>query len=209
MPRVANCWVAAALLLTASARFAGAQPPENDPIYQELQALREGLTEAVNKNDLEKLLSFVHEDVIVTWLDGEQSRGHDEVRAYYRSKMGGDNAVVERFVVEPVVTNRAFHGDDMEVVYGTAVSRFTMTTGQELTVDGPWSATIVKDQDGDRWRLAAFHASAGMFDNPLLNAVKTFAIGGIVIAGLLGLLLGMVILWLVRKLRRPRAMADA
>jgi uncharacterized protein (TIGR02246 family) len=197
------------LLLTASARFAGAQPPENDPVYHELQVLREGLTEAVNKNDLEKLLSFVHEDVIVTWLDGEQSRGHDEVRAYYRSKMGGDNAVVKRFVVEPVVTNRAFHGNDMEVVYGTAVSRFTMTTGQELTVDGPWSATIVKDQDGDRWRLAAFHASAGMFDNPLLNAVKTFAIGGIVIAGLLGLLLGMVVLWLVRKFRRPRAMADA
>jgi uncharacterized protein (TIGR02246 family) len=192
------------LLVTAAA----GQEAAEDPAHQELRALRQGLVDAVNAGDLEKLLTFLHEDVVVTWLDGEQSRGHDQVRAYYKSKTEGDDAIVASFAVNPEVQELSFlYGGDAAIAYGDAVSHFVLTTGQELDVSGPWTASMVKRDDG--WAIAAFHSSAGMFDNPLLAKTLQFAYWGIGIAAAVGLLLGVVLTIAARKLRGRKPAAAA
>src|SRR5687767_6227482 len=105
-------------LAFAPCRAQGQEEPE-DPMHNELRALRQGLVEAVNAGDLDQLLTYLHDDVVVTWLDGVQSRGHDEVREYYRSKTEGEDAIVESFSVDPKVTELSFlYGEDTAVAYG-------------------------------------------------------------------------------------------
>jgi uncharacterized protein (TIGR02246 family) len=188
-------------------RAAGQEAPE-DPAHEELRALRTGLIDAVNAGDLEKLVSYLHEDVIVTWLDGTQSRGHDQVRAYYKSKTEGEDAIVARFGVTPEVRELSFlYGDDTAIAYGDAVSHFVLTDGRELDVQGPWTASMVKGESG--WLIAAFHSSAGLFDNPLVTKLTQFAYWGIGIAAAVGLLLGIVLTIAARKLRGGKPTAAA
>jgi len=175
-------------------------PPPEDPVHEELRTLRKGLVEAVNAGDLEKLVSFLHRDVVVTWLDGTQSRGHDAVRTYYKSKTEGSGAIVKSFSVDPEVQELSFlYGGDTAIAYGSAVSHFLLRDGRKIDVRGPWTATMVKD--GDRWVIAAFHSSVGMFDSPLLRAALRFAYWGIAIAAVIGLLAGIGLPVVVRKLR--------
>lgn len=191
----------------AAAPAAGQESPE-DPAHADLRELRQGVVDAVNAGDVEKLLTFLHENVVVTWLDGTQSRGHDQVREYYRSKTEGEEAIVQSFSLDPKVKELSFlYNDDTAVAYGEAVSHFTLNDGRKLDIGGPWTATVTKADD--QWRIAAFHSSVGVFDNPLLGSVRRFALWGIAIAAAVGLLLGAVGLALLRKLRRRPTVASA
>lgn len=200
--------LAGLLAIGCAVHPSAAQERAETPTDTELRTLRQGLIDAVNASDVDKLLSYLHEDVIVTWLDGTQSRGHEQVRAYYRSKTEGEDALVESFSVEPETKELSFlYGGDTAVAYGDAISYFDLKDGRQLSVNGPWTATMVKD--AGRWRIAAFHSSTGLFDNPLLSALRQFALWGIGIAGVVGLLLGIVAMVILRKFRKPRTVASA
>jgi hypothetical protein len=130
------------------------------------------------------------------------------VREDLVSKTEGPDAIVESFSVDPTVKELSFlYGEDTAIAYGDATSHFLLADGRALDVGGPWTASMVKD--GDRWLIAAFHSSTGMFDNPLLAAMQRFALWGIAIAAVVGLVLGWVVTVLARKLRGGRATAAA
>jgi uncharacterized protein (TIGR02246 family) len=187
------CWAC----LVCSWHVSRGQEPE-DPAHAQLRELRGGLVKAVNAGDLEGLISFLHPNVVVTWLDGTQSRGHQAVRDYYKSKTEGKEAIVQSYSVDPEVKELSFLYDgDAAIAYGQAVSRFVLRDHGQLDIHGPWTATMVKE--GDRWLIAAFHSSTGMFDNPLLAVVKRFAYTGIAIAAVVALLVGLVVGLVVGK----------
>ena len=59
--------------------------------------------------------------------------------------------------------------------------------------------TIAALKDG-AWKLAAFHASTDMFDNPVLQiAVRTASMWAGCIAGLVGIVLGFGAAWFWRR----------
>jgi ketosteroid isomerase-like protein len=168
----------------------GAEPVEADPVQEELRALREGLIAAYNANDIDQLLSYCHDGVIVTWQNGEVSVGPQEIRSYYQRMMEGPDRVVDRLTADP-------KPDGPSVVYGgtTAVSRgkmndhYQLTGGMEFDLNSRWSATAI-NEDG-RWRIASFHASVNAFDNELLRmAVQRTMLWSGGIALVLGLALG-------------------
>ena len=75
------------------------------------------------------------------------------------------------------------HGGDTGISYGTSVGLFEVAGG-EYELKNRWTATLVKE-DG-RWKLASYHVSMNVLDNPILNAAK----GGLVWAGLAALVVG-------------------
>jgi hypothetical protein len=77
---------------------------------------------------------------------------------------------------------------DTGVAVGSSKDTFDMTDGRHFTVATRWTATLVKK--GDRWKIAALHASGSMFDNPVLDIAKRalYWTGGV--AACVGLLLG-------------------
>lgn len=169
-------------------------PQANDEVtHNQLRALRDGLLDAVNKNDIELQLTYLHPNVVSIAPNGEVSRGREGVRAYWAKMMTGPQRVVDSFHAEVNVDELTIlYGGDTGISFGTAQQHYKLANGLNLDVGTRWSATLVRD--GDRWLVASFHASANLFDNPLLTMAKRTAYwagGASLVVGLVGgLLLG-------------------
>src|SRR5438445_3608726 len=91
------------------------EPAKEDPVHGELRAVRDSLIEAVNKNDVDKLLGHLHKNVVVIWMDSEVSRRPEGVKAYYDRMRKGDKRIVESMQIKPVV-------DELSIIYGGATA---------------------------------------------------------------------------------------
>lgn len=212
MKRIALALIVGCGLLLQSAAEAWAQPvapPAENPAHKELRQLRSDLVEAIDKGDADAMLAKMSPDILLTWLNGEQSHGTKQVREYYDRMMKGDKPVVKSYKIEDVKVNdlTQLYGADSGMAYGTAKSHFVLTDGREFTVEGPWTAVVVRD--GGKWSLAALHTSANMFDNPILGIVTTWLYRAAIGAGVAGLLLGMLVMAIIKRKRGPIAPAQS
>jgi uncharacterized protein (TIGR02246 family) len=183
-----------------SARAQGKPPPE-DPAHEELRALRRQLVEAINKNDIDALLTHLDKDVVVTWMDGTVSRGPAGVRAYIEEMMKGPNRKINSYKSEPEVDDLTHLYSDTGVASGKSRDEVVQADGQTFVINTRFTATLVK-KDG-KWKVASFHGSASMFDNPVLHlAVRRTALWTGAIAGGVGLVVGIGATWLLRR-RKP------
>ena len=170
-----------------------------DPVHNELRALRDGLLAATNKGDVDAMLGFCHPNIRFTTPDGRLHRGHDGVRKYLDEMMKGPNAYVKSFKADVNVDELTLlYGDDTGIATGTSVDQFEVAGGNKFQLTDRWSATLVKE-DG-KWLVADYHTATSVFDNPLLNLARrsVYWAGGIgLVLGLAGGLLGS------RLVRRP------
>ena len=179
------------LFLLAGPSSVAAQPPE-DPAHAQLRALRDDLVDAMNKRDLNRLLSHLHPDVVVTWQNAEVSRKPEGVRTYIARMLDGPNSVVETFSTAPTVDELTIlYGGDAGVAFGSSRDSFRLRSGQSFDLTSRWTATVVND--GESWKIAAFHSSASLFDNPLLAAAQRWAMTGAVVALVAGFGIGFLI----------------
>lgn len=183
--------IGAVVLLCLAALPASSQAPsaKDEAVHNELRALRDGLIDAMNKGDIERQLTYLHPNIVVTALNGEVSRGRDGVRAYFLKMTTGPNRVVESFHCEVIVDELTIlYGADTGIAFGSAVQSYKLTDGLKLDAKTRWTATLVKEHD--HWLVASLHASANLFDNPLLSMAKRTAYwaGGITLV--VGLIVG-------------------
>jgi len=189
----------AGLTLAPAAARQAKDAPE-DPAHAELRKLRDDMVDAINKDDRGKLIAHLHKNIVVTFMDGDTVRGHDGVQKYFDDKLKGNPPVVQSYSVHPEVDELSIiYGGDTAIAFGSSHDFFKLSRGLEFPVDNRWTATLVKE-DG-KWLLAAFHASTGLFDNPLLTMTKRFAYGAGGVAAIIGLLVG----WLIGRRRRATA----
>ena len=160
----------------------------HEAIHDQLRQFRTEIELVVEKGDWEELRPFLSSRVVGVWLDGTQSHGIDQVIDYLQSKTDGENAIVDRFTLTTEVAELSdLYGQTTAIAFGTAESGFILR-GRELSMEGPWLATMIKE--GDDWKLASLTASVGAFDNPLLGwARRLLWIVGVG-AGLIGLAIG-------------------
>ena len=172
----------------------GNSPPASEEvIHNQLRQFRTEIESVVAKGNWEELRPLLSSRVVVVWLDGTQSHGIDQVLEYLQSKTGGENAIVDRFTLTTEVAELSdLYGQTTAIAFGTADSSFTLR-GSELTVKGPWSATILKE--GDDWKLGSLTASVGAFDNPLLVWARRM----LWIVGFAVCLVGLVIGWFIGR----------
>ena len=82
------------------------------------------------------------------------------------------------------------------MAFGSSNDHYTLNNGMDFPVQTRWTCHLVRENG--KWLISAFHASANVFDNPILEREKQAAQlkwGGIaLVAGaLIGALLGTVI----------------
>jgi uncharacterized protein (TIGR02246 family) len=180
------------------ARAQEGKPPPEDPAHEQLRALRREMVDAINKNDIDALLTHLEPDIVVTWLDGRVSRGPQGVRDYLEQMTKGENRKVNSYKTEAEVDDLTHLYGNTGVATGHSRDEFVLTDGRNFVIDTRWTAVLVK-KDGP-WKLAGFHASTGMFDNPLLAlAVRQTALWTGCIAGLVGLVVGIGLTWFLRR----------
>jgi ketosteroid isomerase-like protein len=176
------------LAVLAAPMPAAAQQAE-DPAHAQLRALRDDLVDAMNKRDMNRLLGHLHPDVVVTWQNAEVSRKPEGVKTYISRMLEGPNSVVESFSTAPTVDElTVLYGGDAGVAFGSSRDSFTLRSGQQFELTSRWTATVVND--GGAWKIAAFHSSASLFDNPLLAAAQRWAMTAAVVALIAGFGIG-------------------
>jgi ketosteroid isomerase-like protein len=195
-----NLIVALSLTLLLNNAFAQTNSSSSE-VDQAITRLREGLIDSFNKGDIDRLLTFLDTNAVVTWQNGEVSEGTAAVKAYYDRMMKGDHPVVSKVTSEPKVLGRHIRGD-WEVSWGELNDHFILTDGRDLPLNSRFTATVAKR--GDVWKVAAFHASVNAFNNPITAiAVKKISlvagIGGIIT----GVIVGLVLASLFRRAKNP------
>ena len=169
-----------------------------DAALAQIAELRTGLLDAFNKKDVDKLLTFLHPEVVVTWQNGEVSKGRAGVKEYYDRMMTGPNAIVESVTAAPEVEGRSVNGDT-SISFGKMNDTFKLKDGMEFHLNSRFSAWLVRENGV--WLVRGFHLSANVFDNEIQTTIihKAMLWTGLG-AGLGGLILGFVV---ARMLRKP------
>lgn len=199
--------VVVALLGFASAAFAqepvaapAPAPTETatspEALHDELRKLRDDVLAAIGRNDFDAILPHLHPKVVFTPMNNEVCRGPEEIRAYFDKMLKGPDAIVKSVQFEVEVDRLTDLYGDTGVAFGTSNDRYTLANGMDFPVQTRWTCHLVRENG--KWLISAFHASANVFDNPILAQEKKAAQlkwGGIaLVAGaLIGALIGMAI----------------
>lgn len=176
---------------------------KSEATHNALRALRDGFVDAINKNDIERQLTFLHTNVVMTWHNGEVSRGHDGVRAYYDRLMKGPQKMVEAFSAEVKVDElTALHGENTGIAWGSSTEHFKLTNGRAFDLAGRWTATLIREND--KWLIASLHMSTNIFDNAIVTMMKDRVMMLAVAVLLFGALVGGFVGWRMGKPRVRR-----
>ena len=170
--------------------------PEN-PAHQELRDIRTKMQDAMNAGNAEALLEGVTDDVVFSTMNGDVVRGKDGIGEYFKKMMSGADSPVKS-----VKTN--FEADDLTILYGGSLGEpetsgvafghsndhYVLKDGTELNVKPRWTATMIREPDG--WKIASFHYSVNVFDNPVMNKMRSSLAKIASLAAVVCLILGFV-----------------
>jgi uncharacterized protein (TIGR02246 family) len=168
-----------ALLLLCLASVATAQDPPpaqagaltDEQLHDELRAVRADMERALNARDLDGLLKHLDEQVVFTTMNSDVARGPAAIKAYFQKMLEGPGAVVK-------TVQSHFEADDLSILHdrATAVAfghtddHYTLTDGSSFDVKARWSTTLLRK--AGVWKIASFHYSTNVFDNPILSAQR-------------------------------------
>src|SRR5437660_551297 len=144
-----NCCLSlvVALLIAPIAIHAQDKKDKEDPAHDELREVKKAMTEAFKTKDLEGLLKHVHKDAVVTWQNGEVSRGHEGIRKYYDRMLTGPDSILEKVDAEPYLPKNAeLYGKPPHtaVASGELHDKYKLRDGTEIDMKSLFSATLVK-----------------------------------------------------------------
>jgi len=178
----------------------------NDTHQEDRQALLKILSAvegAINAQDIEGIIAQMHPDCTVTWWNAEISRGHSDIRAYYRRMVKDDGRLISKYATQAKLGDHArFLGSSGEVAVadGSMVDEFFPIIRGPFKLNSRWSATAAKS-DG-AWKIANLHLSSNVFTNTLISELTR----ALWIVGGAGVLIGGVAGWFLGR-RRPKAIA--
>ncbi len=180
--------------------------PQNDVHQEDRKALLKILDEvqnAINAQDIEGILAQMSPDCTVTWWNAEISRGHDEIRAYYRRMVKDDGRLITKYTTQAKLGAHARFpgsGGDVAIADGSMEDEFFPVIRGPFKLNSRWSATAAKY--GGEWKIVNLHLSSNVFTNTLIaeltRALWFAGAAGLAIGGLGGWFLG-------RRSRRSRA----
>ncbi|HNH25328.1 MAG TPA: nuclear transport factor 2 family protein, partial [Accumulibacter sp.] len=119
---------------------------ETDPHAADRQSLLHVFREieaGINDQDVERMVAQMDRQATVTWLNGEVSRGHDEIRAYYQRMVKGDQRILNRYQTHAKVAARArfFADGQLAVADGTMEDEFFPVSRAPFRLSSNWSST--------------------------------------------------------------------
>lgn len=166
--------------------------------HAQLRELRDRMFASYQKRDVDALLADCTPNIVITWQNGMRNEGHQAFRDFYAKMMEGNNAIVKDISTKFAVDDSSIlYGQDSAVARGTADDKFVLSNGSEFLLNSKWTATLVKVQDS--WKVASFHISASIFDNPILMTARNSLITAAIASAIGGLVVGLIIGRLVRK----------
>jgi len=187
------------LLLTLVVGRAGAADADSraDDRKELIKVFRE-IEASINAQDVDRMVQQMAPDATVTWLNGEVSRGHAEIKAYYERMVKGEKRILDRYTTAAKVAApaRFFGNGEVAVADGTTEDEFFPVARGPFRLSSKWTSTSAK-LDG-QWKVVGLHLSSNVFTNPLLDEAKA-AIWYVATGCLAG---GFMLGWFMARMRR-------
>jgi SnoaL-like domain len=174
--------------------------PRAEDRKQLLQIFSE-IEKGINEQNIDRMVAQMDQNATVIWLNAEASRGHTEIKTYYRRMVGTGDAILKKYTTTAKVATPARFFGDIAVADGTMVDEFLPIRRDAFKLNSNWSVTCAK-LDG-KWKIVHLHLSANVFNNNLLDEVKQmvwYAAAG-------GLLAGLVLMFAIGRFTRGRKSA--
>jgi ketosteroid isomerase-like protein len=206
--------LALCLVSPASGAQQTSMPPLSEATHAELRALRDALLEAWQHRDIDALLNHVAPNVVVTWQNGEVSRGADGLRKFYDEVLTGRDRVVANVASTLKVDELSIlYGNETAIAFGSIHDDLTLNrsiaraaflgAGNVLALDSRWTATLIKI--GPEWKVASYHVSTDAFSNPILSRAVAMGERSAIVAGVGGLIVGGAVAWFFLRRRSGNA----
>jgi ketosteroid isomerase-like protein len=151
---------------------------------------------AINAQDVEGIIAQMSPDCTVTWWNAEISRGHDDIRAYYRRMMKDDGRLISKYTTQAKLGAHARFvgsGTDVALADGTMEDEFFPIIRGPFKLNSRWSATAAKSAGG-AWKIVSLHLSSNVFTNALISeltrALWVAGSAALVVGGLAGWFIG-------------------
>jgi hypothetical protein len=156
------------MLLIAANSLAAEDPHGAD--RQQLRQLMAEVEGAINEQNIDRMLTQFDDNATVTWLNAEVSRGKADIKAYYQRMVGGEQAILKKYLTRAKLGAPAKFYGDIAVADGTTADEFYPWKRGVFKLDSDWSGTLAKI-DG-QWKLVSLHLSSNVFNNPLIDEYK-------------------------------------
>lgn len=193
----AKVWLfpfAMALLVATSATAQEQRKADHDQLRE---LLKRG-AEALNTRKLDAMAPYLHPDFTVVTVDNRKLRGLPEFKQYWNGLFEGKDAVLKSIETKPEADDLSrFLDDNTGMSFGTSDDRYTFNDGDVRQMKSRWSAVVQKD--GDAWKIVSVHFSANLLDNPVLDAAKQAVQKWALIAGAIGIAVGLALGFLMRR----------
>lgn len=201
MPPLLKLVLAFLIILIGSGRVSAADPDLHATDRQALIKIFREIEASINAQDVDRMVAQMDPQATVTWLNGEVSRGHAEIRAYYQRMLKGDQRILDRYLTTAKLGAPAhfFGNGEVAVADGTMEDEFFPVARGPFGLSSNWTSTSARI-DG-QWKVVSLHLSSNVFTNSLIAEAKAaiwYAAGG---AALAGLLLGWLLAWSRRRRR--------
>jgi ketosteroid isomerase-like protein len=151
---------------------------------------------AINAQDVEAIIAQMSPDCTVTWWNAEISRGHDDIRAYYRRMVKDPGRIISKYTTKAKLGEHARFvgsGADVALADGSMEDEFFPIIRGPFKLNSRWSATAAKSADGV-WKIVNLHLSTNVFTNTLISELTKalwYAGGaGVLVGGLAGWFIG-------------------
>jgi ketosteroid isomerase-like protein len=174
-------------------------------IHQELRAVLATIQDAINSGNYDAMLPVISDSVRATTITQEVMSNRDEVSAYFKKWFGpgGYLKKLDMHLTADALTELS-PDKTWGIVRGSGIENYTLADGRQYPMKTRWTAVLVKEADG-KWRLRAIHIGTNFLDNPVLDDAKHAVVRYAAIAGVIGLVLGILIGFLVWRRARPSA----
>jgi len=158
---------------------------------QELLGMLDTVETALNKQQFDTITPLLADDVVAVFLDAEVARGPAAVTAYIDKFLSGDAAILKGYTTTATLGDSARFFGDVAVADGTSTDVFDLADGSQLQIDSVWSVTLSKTTGS--WKIVQMHFSANLFDNPLMAEAQERIVLFLVLAAIVGLIVGFLI----------------
>ena len=155
--------------MTGRSNFAADADPHAEDRRPLLHLMAEVET-GINEQNIDRMLAQMDDNATVTWLKAELSRGKADIKAYYQRMVGGEGAILKKYLTKAKLGALAKFYGDITVADGTTADEFFPWTRGVFKFNSTWSGTMAK-VDG-QWKLVSLHLSTNVFNNPLLDEYK-------------------------------------
>ena len=168
-------------------------------IHEELRAVLTTVQNAVNSGNYDAMLPVISDSVRATTITQEVMSNRAEVSAYFRKWFGAGGFLkkLDMHLNADALTELS-PDKTWGLVRGSGIENYTLADGRQYPMKTRWTAVLIKEADG-KWRLRAIHIGTNFLDNPILDDAKRAVVRYASIAGVVGLVAGLLIGFLVGR----------